>query len=127
MIVLKSSREQAKDTGMALAFLCLLLWVFTEQSVFPKLAAVLLLFDMIMPSLFKPFAVLWFGLAHVLGSVVSRLLLSLIFFVIVTPVGILRKIMGYDSLKLTAFKKQQCSVLTDRNQTYSARHIETPY
>jgi uncharacterized membrane protein YgdD (TMEM256/DUF423 family) len=72
-------------------------------------------------------AVLWYGLAHILGSVVSRILLSLIFFLVVTPMGLIRKVMGYDSLQLRAFKKANSSVLTHRNHRYTVRNIETPY
>jgi hypothetical protein len=96
----KPSKEQAKDTGMAMAFLCLLVWIFTGQAFWPKLAAILLIVDMIIPLVFYPLAIVWFGLAHVLGTVVSKILLSVIFFLVVLPVALIRRSMGYDSLKL---------------------------
>lgn len=43
---------------------------------------------------------LWMGIAFVMGNIMSRVLLSLIFFLLVTPMGILRKALGNDPLSL---------------------------
>ena len=40
------------------------------------------------------------GLAFVMGTCVSTLILLLIFFLIITPVGLVMKMMGRDALRL---------------------------
>jgi hypothetical protein len=58
---------------------------------------------------------------------VSRVLLALVFFGLVTPVGILRRLAGKDPLKLRAFKAGEESALLDRNHTFTASDLERPY
>jgi hypothetical protein len=70
---------------------------------------------------------LWFALSHFLGSIVSKILLSLLFFTIVTPIGLVRRLAGADSLKLKKWRTGSTSSFTDRNQTYSAEDLERPY
>ena len=40
------------------------------------------------PKAFKPLAVLWFGLSHVMSQVVSQIVLTVVFFLVVTPIGV---------------------------------------
>jgi hypothetical protein len=61
---------------------------------FFKLSILLLLINMIWPSFYKPVAKLWLGLSHLLGTVMSKVLLSIIFFVMVTPVAAIRRVGG---------------------------------
>jgi uncharacterized membrane protein YgdD (TMEM256/DUF423 family) len=83
--------------------------------------------NMTLPQVYKPIAVFWLGLSDLLGSVVSRILLSIVFFGVVTPIGIFRRLLGRDSLKLRAFKASKESVMLERNHTFVGRDIETPY
>ena len=85
------------------------------------LATILLsLITIITPVVFYPFAALWFGLSRVLSKISSTILLSLVFFVIVTPMGFFRRIAGKDSLKIRQFKKSRQSVMVDRKHIYTA-------
>lgn len=47
-----------------------------------------------------PFYWLWMGLAFVIGSIVSRLLLAVFYYGVITPTGLLRRLMGNDPLAL---------------------------
>ena len=69
--LLSSTPEQAKDTGMAMVLICLLLGYFGKFPKFLPVSIVLLLITMAWPKAFKPLAGLWFGLSHVMGQVVS--------------------------------------------------------
>ncbi|MCX5892062.1 MAG: hypothetical protein NTW80_03660 [Deltaproteobacteria bacterium] len=89
--LLSSTLEQAKDTGMAMVLICLLLGYFGKFPKFLGVSIVLLLITMAWPKAFKPLAFFWFGLSHVMGQVVSKIILSLAFFLIVTPIGVIRR------------------------------------
>ena len=52
----------------------------------------------IVPMLLRPVYWLWMKLAHLLGWVNTRLLLGIIFFVIITPMAIVMKVLGRDAL-----------------------------
>jgi len=119
--------EQAKDTGMAMVLICLLLGFFRDSDLFFKLAIPLLLIDMVWPKVYRPLGVLWFGLAHVLGTVMSKVILTVLFFVLVTPIGLLRKAAGADSMQIKKWKKDSSSVFKVRNYTFLTNDIEKPY
>jgi hypothetical protein len=119
--------HRAKDAGMALTLIALLLAYFWDSQRFLVLAIVLMIVNMSVPGVFKAFAKVWFGLSHILGAVMSRLLLSLIFFLLVTPVGLARRLMGKDSLKLRSWKNGSESVFVIRDVTFSKDNIEKPY
>lgn len=121
------SKDQAKDTGMAFVLICLLLTFFLDNLLYAKIAVALLVVDMVAPNFFKYPAYLWLGLSHLIGSVVSRILLSLIFFIIVTPVGLFRRLFRFDSLMLKRFKKNNKSVMVERNKVFIREDLERPY
>ncbi|EHJ48758.1 hypothetical protein DFW101_2754 [Solidesulfovibrio carbinoliphilus subsp. oakridgensis] len=124
---LSATREQAKDTGMALVLVSLIVFFVTREVRYATIAAGILLLDMISPSLFKPAAKLWFGLSHVLGTVMSKVLLSLIFYLVLSPMGILRTLCGKDPMRARQFKKGEGSVFRVRDHAFVAADIEQPF
>ena len=56
-----------------------------------------------------------------------RFLLTLVFFAVVTPIGLARKLLGIDSLKLKDFKSSETSVMVIRNHIFTGEDIEKPY
>jgi hypothetical protein len=50
------------------------------------------------PAILKPLQKVWMGLGIVLGFFVSRIVLSFLFFGIITPIGLLMKLSGKDIL-----------------------------
>ncbi len=124
---LSATKEQAKDTGMALVLICLLAFLFTNNRHFVSAGLVLLLLDMISPALYKPAAKLWFGLSSVLGTVMSKVLLSLVFALVLTPMGLLRKVLGKDPMRVRQFKNGDASAFRVREHTFVAADIEQPF
>jgi hypothetical protein len=121
------SKDQAKDTGMAMVLLCLLAAYVTKNHSLVGAAIVLLVLDMTVVAIYKPVAVVWLGLSRLLGAVMSRIILSVLFFVIVTPVGMLRRKTGSDSLQLAKWKRGRNSVFKVRDYLFRAEDIEKPY
>jgi hypothetical protein len=124
---LSSTKDQARDTGMAMALICLLMAYWGHHPKFLPLAIVLLLITMAVPQVFKPLAVLWFGLSHIMGNVVSKVVLTILFFVIVTPIGLIRRWAGKDSLQLRQWKKGTDSVLITREGVICPEDLNNPY
>ncbi len=125
--LLSSTPEQAKDTGMAMVLICLLLGYFGKFPKFLPLSIALLLLTMAWPKAFKPLAVLWFGLSHLMGQVVSKIVLTLAFFLIVTPIGLIRRWTGADSLQLKNWKKGSASVFVERQGAIKDKDLLNPY
>jgi hypothetical protein len=124
---LKATPEQAKDTGMAMVLICLLLGYWGKFPRFLPVAIVLLIITMAWPRAFKPLAVLWFGLSHLLGRVVSRIILTALFYLLVTPIGVIRRLMGADALQLKKWKQGADSVFVVREGAVQAKDMTQPY
>jgi hypothetical protein len=123
----KITKDQSRDTGMAMVLLLLIAAASRKREVYLIVAMALHILNMTVPQIYRPVAVVWLGLSDLLGGVVSRVLLSIVFFAVVTPIGIFRRLVGRDSLKLRAFKASKESVMLERNHTFVGKDLETPY
>jgi len=119
--------DQCRDTGMAMVLLLLIGALAWNRRDLVIGALVLQVVAMTVPRVFAPLAVVWLGASHLLGSVMSKVLLTLVFFIIVTPIGLVRRLMGKDSLRLRAFKAGDGSVMLQRKHTLSAQDLERPF
>ena len=52
------------------------------------------------PAILKPVYIVWMSIAIVLGFIVSNVLLTLFFFLVITPVGLIARLAGKDFLSL---------------------------
>ncbi len=123
----KISKEQCCDTGMAMVLLVLIAYAYTKRAKLVPFAMALLVLDMVAPKAYRPVAVVWLGLSEVLGRVMSTVVMTVVFFFFVTPIGIIRRLVGKDSLKLRGFKASDGSVMLQRNHTFVPGDLETPY
>ena len=121
------TKEQSRDTGMAMVLLLLLTRVFIDRDGLILGAIALHVINMTAPQVYRYVAVIWLGLSHLLGTVVSTIVLSAIFVLVVTPVSAVRRFFGFDSLRLRTFKSGEESVMLERRHTYTPRDIERPY
>jgi Saxitoxin biosynthesis operon protein SxtJ len=123
----KMTKDQSRDTGMAMVLLVLIFYIKTRRDGYLWAAIILHVVNMIVPRIYAPVAVVWLGLSHLLGTVMSKVLLSILFFGLVTPIGLLRRLFGKDSLKLNAFKASQESAMQVKNHRFVGSDIEKPY
>jgi len=123
----KITTDQSRDTGMAMVLLLLILAASRKREGYLFGAMALHVLNMIKPQIYRPIAVVWLGLSDLLGAVVSRILLSIVFAFVVTPISLLRRLFGKDSLKLRVFKAGQDSVMVERNHTFVGQDLEQPY
>ena len=138
----KITKDQSRDTGMAMVLLLLLIFAAKIRTVLFAgggaaaahrdlrllyAAMILHVVNMIVPKVFYPIAIFWLGFSDAMGAVMSKVLLSIVYFLVVTPIAILRRITGKDSLKLRVFKASQESVMVKRDHLFTARDLERPY
>ncbi|MHB2020729.1 MAG: SxtJ family membrane protein [Candidatus Xenobia bacterium] len=71
------------------------------------IGGVLVVLGLVAPKLLAKPHKAWMGLAHVMGTVMTTILLSIVFFGVMTPVATLRRLMGSDDLGLRIDKKAQ--------------------
>jgi len=112
---------------MAMVLLLLIIYLSLKRRDLVVAAVALQILTMTWPRIFTPIGFIWFGLSDLLGAISSRILLSLGFFAVVTPIAILRRLAGKDSLKLRAFKAGQDSVMVPRNHVFTSADMDKPY
>jgi hypothetical protein len=114
------TKKQSVEFGLVAILVTIFLSIYQKQSYFVTWAFILTLLTLLIPIIFYPFAAFWFWLSKVLSFIGSRVMLSIIFFIVVTPVGLIRRLLKRDSLKIFQFKKSTKSVMTDRDHLYTA-------
>ena len=121
------TRAQSKDTSLAFIFIFTILTLYKKEFDFVYPALAFSLISMTFPNLFKPLAYLWFGFAEIMGTIMSKILLSLVFFVIITPLTVLIKMMGVDSMRIKEWHNGKDTAFIDRNHQFTKADIEKPY
>jgi len=119
--------SHCRDSGLALVLLSLLLAYGMSSRFFLLMGIGLLVVTMTFPFLFKPFAKIWFGLSHQLGILISTILLTLLFFLMVTPVGLFRRMLGRDTMQKKKWKQGKSSVFQERDHLFSREDLDHPY
>ena len=64
--------------------------------------AVFLVAGLLLPRALRPIERVWMGLAMVMGAIMTRVILTLTFFVVMTPMGLLVRLLGKDLLAMKA-------------------------
>jgi predicted Kef-type K+ transport protein len=94
-------------TILALLFLLLglaigayqLFWKGTATGWYWIIAGVVLCLLRLIPQLFRGIYSLWLAFSVILGYFVSRILLTIIFFVVITPMGLIFRMFGKDPME----------------------------
>jgi hypothetical protein len=117
------TKGQTKEFGMVLVLISIFIGIQKRDFNYVKVAFILMAITILFPIIFYPLAFCWFGLGKLLGKISSAILLSIIFILVVVPVGLLRKIFGFDSLNLKKFRKDTKSVMVVRNHLFNDQDL----
>jgi hypothetical protein len=120
-------KKQTLEFALVAILVALFISMYLKTNGGVVAAFILSIMAVLAPIIFYPFAVFWFGLSHALGSISSKILLTVVFFIIVVPVGLIRKLFGKDTLKIKQFKKSNLSVLEERNHLFTSSDIENTF
>ena len=86
----------------SVVFLIISFWpLFTEGTIriwAIFIAILFLLISYFKPDILYPLNKIWFKFGLLLGSIVSPIVMGIVFFIIVTPIGIIMRIIGKDLL-----------------------------
>lgn len=120
-------KKQVIETGLLVVAICLLVGLYRDQSIWYRAALVVTGLTLLIPWLFYPLAVGWFGLGNALSRITSTVLLVVLFVGLVIPMAWIRKAMGKDALRTKSFKKGNDSVFIDRLHTFLASDLQYPF
>ncbi len=123
----KITLDQIKDTAILGGLLFLVAFLATGYRGLLWSAGLILLAAMIKPTIFKPIALMWFGLAFHLSRMMTPLILSVIFFLVVTPIGLFRRLIGYDPMQIKPETHSRVSAFIERNHKFVPHDLEKPF
>ena len=102
-------------------------WAYELSTIWFIIGAVILAVGLAYPCLLKPFQKIWMGFALVMGTVMTALILSLLFYLIVTPIGVIMRLFGKDILN-RRIDRQTDSYWIDRtSETWEKAKTEAQY
>ena len=68
------------------------------------------------PSLLRPLNLSWMFIGFILGKIISPIVLGLMFFLLITPFGIVRRLFGSDELRISKNRKKSSWIV--RNESF---------
>jgi len=117
------TRKQNIDFGIVLTLVLLVTGAIWPLPNLTKIAIVSLLITALMPGLFYPFSWMWFKVAKMAEIFFSIVILSMVFYLVVTPVGLLRRWLSKDNLQIRSFRKSTKSVFSKKKVTYKKEDL----
>ncbi|QJT10519.1 SxtJ family membrane protein [Oceanidesulfovibrio marinus] len=127
MFHFRHDKTACLNAGLALVLILLIaIHVFHVTELTPVLFIVVLLL-MIKPTVLRPFAALWLGFSELLGTVMSKIVLGVVFFTVVTPVALLRAVLGKDPMQKKVWKKSSDSVFRAVHKALGPDDLDTMF
>ena len=103
----KDLRKFGLTVGGVLAIIAAVLFYFAKPSVvyFAIIGGILILLGLAFPQVLKPLNKIWMGMAIVLGFVMSRVILTILYYLVLTPIAFLPLIKTFFSLEASYILK----------------------
>ena len=115
----KAVKKTGLTIGIFLIFLSLLLWYAGKTTFiyFSAIGGLMVILAMVAVPVLRPFHKYWMVLALIIGFVMSRLILTILFYLVLTPIGIVAKLSGkrffsrsFDKNAITYWEKVESPV-----------------
>ena len=109
---IKSKKNDIRNFGLiigaVLIAIVMLLFCKEKQSydILMIVGVILCVTSLILPVILKPFYFAWMTFAVILGWIMTRVILSLVFYGIITPIGLFSRLVGKEFLNLKLNKTE---------------------
>jgi len=103
---IKNSKTEFRKFGISLGGLGLVLGLYllwknkTWVSPILIISAFLLIIGIMIPNILKPFYFAWMTFATIIGWIMTRVILTVLFYIVVTPLGLILRMFGHRFLDL---------------------------
>ena len=114
-----------KESILAITFLMLLLFYFTRNITFIHITAIVIVVSLLVPRVAVLLDYVWKFISSVLGQISSKLILSVIFYAVLLPWGLLLKFIGKEMLPLKF--KGRSTAFSIRNKSFVNKDLQNPF
>jgi len=103
---IKSGKKELRQFGFVIGGILFIIGVYLlykgkpAYPVLLSLGFLIIILGLALPKILLPFQKVWMILAVVLGFIMTRVILSILFYFIITPIGFLAKVFGKPFLDL---------------------------
>ena len=130
---IKSGKRELKQFGITIAVVLAILsswflWQGRDSGYILLIIAILFLaLGLFLPNLLKPLQKMWMTLAVLLGWVMTRVILIVLFYLVVTPIGLLARICGKDFLNRKFDREAQSFWIERKSATPDKKKYENQF
>jgi hypothetical protein len=130
---IKSEKKDLRNFGLvmctALAILGGALWYKGKDTytIFLSIAAAFGVLGLVLPSLLRPLQKAWMVFAVIMGFIMTRLILSLLFYVVFTAIGGIARLFGKQFLNLKMDRSQTSYWIKRKPQPFDKSHYERQF
>ncbi len=115
----KLSKHKILETNVALAFACLIISFIFKLKIFTYAATAILLIALFIRPLSNLLARAWLALSKIIGFLNSRIILTVTFYGVLTPIAFLYRMSKGDSMDIDESGKQKKTLWHNRNLKYA--------
>jgi len=131
---IKSEKVDLRNFGITIGIILIIITGFLfwkeKQSfqIFFSIGTVLLMFGLFIPVILKPIYWLWMIFATILGWVMTRVILSVLFYVIITPLGLITRVLFGKQLLELNWRKNDSTYWNYHSKTiFENKNYEKQY
>ena len=120
---MKINKSSNKSFGLVffIVFIIIAFWPLLNNETYRLWAILISLIFLILglknSKLLTPLNIFWFKLGILLGKIVSPVIMAIIFFVVVTPIGIIMRLLNKNLLNLKFNKNNSYWIETDKQKS----------
>ncbi|MBI5683039.1 MAG: hypothetical protein HZC45_07740 [Deltaproteobacteria bacterium] len=118
-------RTKDLETMVVLSLALLCLFLIFKKAVFVITSLILLLISLIFKNLTSRVAFVWLKFADTLGNINAKIILSIVFFMMLTPIALLYRVFVKNPMWLKRFDCK--SYFSTRNHAYTSRDLENTW
>src|ERR1035437_4333591 len=119
--MIDTNKSKSLETLLVLVgALIVVFWISTKK-IYLLVALIFILIGVISPFLSAKISWVWLKFAELIGGVMSKIILSVVYFVFLVPIALLYRLTKKNPLFL---KRQEGSYYISRNKQYSPKDIE---
>lgn len=119
----KTERKKDLETVAVLAVFFLIFYYISKKTVFIIIALTLLVIAVLFKKIASRIASFWLAFSHILSNVNSKIILTLVFYLVLTPLAFLRRLFDRDHLKLKR-NPRATTYFDSRDHTFKREDFE---
>ena len=130
---IKSGKRELRQFGITISIVlgllgCLFLWREKDWYFYLLVVSTVFLFlGLIRPFLLKPIHEIWMTLAILIGWFMTRLIIIILFYLVVTPIGLLARFFGKDFLDTKFNRNVDSYWVSKKTINFNKRNYENQF